>query len=126
MDQLTSSGINKLVDNYQKNIGIEKDERKMFELYIKDDEMGNAAGTCNVEIVIYMELELKGIYVKHLFITKNPQRWVMQLERVMLDTFIVLELELKQISIRDTCIIKKQQKWETYMHSVYVILMELE
>ncbi|RIB10831.1 hypothetical protein C2G38_2205098 [Gigaspora rosea] len=30
----------KLADNNQKGIGIEKSERKIFELYLKDDEMG--------------------------------------------------------------------------------------
>ncbi|RIB21570.1 kinase-like domain-containing protein [Gigaspora rosea] len=40
-------GINKLADNYQN--GISMDERKTFELYLKEDEMGNAAGTCNME-----------------------------------------------------------------------------
>src|SRR6185312_13927025 len=74
-----------------------------------------------LEIVIIMESELKGIYVKHLFITKNPQRWRMLLEHVMLDTVIILESELKQICAKHTCIIKKQQKWEIYLHSVCVI-----
>src|SRR5260363_218266 len=48
MDKLTPSEINKLADNFQKGIGIKKDERKAFELYLKADEMGDAAGTCNV------------------------------------------------------------------------------
>ncbi|KAF0332875.1 hypothetical protein F8M41_019034 [Gigaspora margarita] len=66
MDQLTSSGTNKLSNNYQKGICIEKDEHKTFELYFKDYEMGNAAGMrAMLEIVIIMESELKGISLRH-------------------------------------------------------------
>ncbi|RIB13400.1 hypothetical protein C2G38_2197967 [Gigaspora rosea] len=48
INQLMPSEINKLADNYQNGIGIEKDERKAFELYLKADEMGNVKGTFNV------------------------------------------------------------------------------
>ncbi|RIB05840.1 kinase-like domain-containing protein [Gigaspora rosea] len=53
MDQLTPSEINKLANNYQNGIGIEKDECKTFELYLKADEMGNTEGTFNVGICYY-------------------------------------------------------------------------
>ena len=64
MDQLTSSGINKLADNNQQCIGVEKDERKTFELYLRDDEMGNAAGTCSVGNCYYYGIGVERDFCK--------------------------------------------------------------